>query len=110
MTGEELKKKLLSVGLQQKDVAQKLGKSQQNVSQMMTAADVRTGLIEELCKAFDLPPSLFYGDGGVTATNHSVALNGNGNDIKTTDEALVRVIERQSQQISDLIDIISKQK
>lgn len=108
MTGEDLKKKLAALGLQQKDIAKKLGKSHQNLSQMLTAADVRTGLIEELCDAFNLQPSYFYG--GVSATNHSVALNGNGNDIKTTDEALVRVIERQSQQISDLIEIISKQK
>lgn len=109
MTGLELKKILARTGRQQKDIAALLGMSHQNFSAMLAAADVRTGLIERLCDVLQLHPSFFYGGSdGVTAVDHSVSINGGGNSV-SVDGALVRVIERQSKQISDLIDILARQ-
>ena len=109
MTGMELKRILARTGRQQKDIAALLGMSHQNFSAMLSVADVRTGLIERLCDVLELHPSFFYGGGeNVTAVDHSVSINGGGNSV-SVDGALVRVIERQSKQITDLIDLLAKQ-
>lgn len=47
MTGEELRKKLSDLGVQQKDIADKLGLTRQNFSQMLAVKDVKSGLLEK---------------------------------------------------------------
>lgn len=49
MTGAELKSILARNGLQQKDIADMLNMSKQNISAALKVKDVRTGLLEQLC-------------------------------------------------------------
>ena len=49
MTGDELKNILAENGLQQKDIADMLNTSKQNISAALMVKDVRTGLLEQLC-------------------------------------------------------------
>lgn len=111
MTGKELKNKLLGMDKSMTDVANALGISSQHLNSLLLAADVRTGLIERLCAAFDMRPSDFLGGTPTAkASNNSVAFNGSENNVSVSvDAALVGVIDRQSKQISDLIGIIAKQ-
>ena len=111
MTGKELKNKLLGMGKSMTDVANALGISSQHLNSLLLAADVRTGLIERLCAAFDMQPSDFLGGApSANATNNSVAFNGDENNVSVSvDATLVGVIDRQSKQISDLIGILAKQ-
>lgn len=60
MTGEELKKVLTQHGLMLKDVAALLGMSQQNFSSALKVADIKTGLLEELCRVLDKKIDFFY--------------------------------------------------
>lgn len=108
MTGLELKKILARTGKTQAEISALLNMSRQNFSAILSSADVKTGTIERLCDALGLHPSFFYG-GGANATDHSVAINGDGNRANNVDEKLVDVIDRQSKQITQLIDILSKQ-
>lgn len=108
MTGLDLKKILAKTGKSQAEIAELLGMKRQNLSAILSSADVKTGIIERLCDALDLHPSFFYG-GGINASDHSVAINGDGNRANNVDEKLVDVIDRQSKQITQLIDILSKQ-
>lgn len=88
MTGEELKKVLIRDGYVLSSIAEKLGTSQQNFSQSLNAADVKTGLIEKLSKVLDVPVSYFYEQGaqaaavaeGATLTAGAAAFGSNHQD------------------------------
>lgn len=60
MTGEQLRGKIKATGLSISEVARKLGTGHQNLIQALAAQDVKTGLIEKLSRALDLPLSYFY--------------------------------------------------
>lgn len=60
MSGEELKIKLQEAGIPLVDVASRLDMSQQNLSAGLRVADVKTGMLERICAAFNLPMSFFY--------------------------------------------------
>ena len=112
MDGRTLKQRLQAfMGAQYSltDIARQLGINPQNLQTWFAAADVKSGTIEKFADVLGIPPTAFYDGTGITAVNNSVALQGDGNDINTTDGALVSIIERQSKQITDLINIISKQ-
>lgn len=60
MTGQELKSKLNVLGLSEAEIARRLGKPQQSFNQTLKAQDVKTSLLEELCKTFNVDMSFFY--------------------------------------------------
>ncbi|MGN1230168.1 MAG: helix-turn-helix domain-containing protein [Prevotella sp.] len=62
MSGEELRKKLLIAGYVLKDVSEKLCVSQQNFNCYLKVADVKTGLLEQLCDKLNLTMDFFYGN------------------------------------------------
>lgn len=70
MKGEELKFKLKKAGVSITEIASLLGMSRQSLSQALSVKDVKTGLIEELSKALNVPLSYFYGD---NAGNNAIA-------------------------------------
>ena len=61
MTGESLKKVLLSLNVSQTDIAKKLGLSQQSFNQMLSASDVKSSLIERVAAAIGMSISKLYG-------------------------------------------------
>lgn len=117
MDGRTLKRKLLEIKDAQttlNDIAEKMGIAPQNLQTWFAAADVKSGTIERLANILGVPPTAFYGD-TITATDASIAINGDGNNAQTFDGHLINIIEQQSQQlttaqaqISNLIEIISK--
>lgn len=62
MTGEILKSILFRNGIQLKDVAEKLDMSQQNFSNALKVADIKTGLLEKLCDVLNVTLEFFYHD------------------------------------------------
>lgn len=60
MSGEDLKKKLESAGISQAEIARRLGVIPQSVGQSLTAKDVKSGFLEDLCRVFDMDISFFY--------------------------------------------------
>lgn len=62
MTGDDLKRLLRATGHSITELAGKLGTSQQNLSQALSAKDVKTGLVEDLAKVLGLPVSYFFGE------------------------------------------------
>ena len=77
MTGKELRVKLVSAGKQVTDLAQLMGISHQSLSQALKAKDVKTGLVEKIASALNLPLSFFYdGSAGAHITtngDHAIA-------------------------------------
>ena len=74
MKGEEVKIKLKKAGVSITEIASLLGVSRQSLSQALSVKDVKTGLIEDLSKALNVPLSYFYDDAG--SSQYAVA-NGN---------------------------------
>lgn len=57
-----MKEKLRYTGKSQKEIANLLGISTQNMNSYLNAADVRSGFIERLSSVLNLPVSYFYGE------------------------------------------------
>lgn len=73
MKGEEVKLKLKKAGVSITEIASLLGMSRQSLSQALSVKDVKTGLIEDLSKALNVPLSYFYND----SSSQNVVANGN---------------------------------
>ncbi len=71
MTGLELKAKIAPTGKTISELARMIGLTQQGMSQALTTKDVKTGLIEKLASALELPLSYFYGES--TSEPHAIA-------------------------------------
>lgn len=111
MTGKQLKGILYTTGLQQIELAEKMGMSQQNFNKSLMVQDVKTGFLERLCEVLDVKMSFFYPDdydrGGESSKSaHSATAVGSGNTATTgASDDMVRQLLSQNQQ---LIDIIKK--
>lgn len=111
MTGKQLKGILYTTGLQQIELAEKMGMSQQNFNKSLMVQDVKTGFLERLCEVLDVKMSFFYPDdydrgGGSSKSAHSATAVGSGNTATTgASDDMVKQLLSQNQQ---LIDIIKK--
>lgn len=60
MSGEELKKKLDGAGITQAEIARRLGVATNSVWQYLNADNVKSGILEDICKAFGKDMGFFY--------------------------------------------------
>lgn len=60
MTGQELKERIRTKGMSESEIARRLDMSQQGFNRIMRIDDVKTSLLEKLCKVFDVDMSFFY--------------------------------------------------
>ncbi len=114
MSGEEVKRVLLSKGLKITELAEKIGETVNNTSAMFKVKDFKTGAIERLSSATGIPITEFY---GLPPQQTSTALNtgtnhGNiaGRDIALPSQIaeLQSVIAQQQKTISELSAAIAK--
>ena len=73
MKGEAVKLTLKKAGVSITEIASLLGMSRQSLSQALSVKDVKTGLIEDLSKALNVPLSYFYND----SSSQNAVANGN---------------------------------
>ena len=88
MTGENLKLILSRSGVQLKDLAEKLEMSQQNFSNSLKVADVKTGLIERLCEVLNVSIDYFYNN---TKYAPSISVTASGTQSIATNSGVVSV-------------------
>ena len=60
MSGEQLNKMLKDSGYVLADIARMLGITPQALNQLLNAKDVKTGLLEDLCRVLGKDMSFFY--------------------------------------------------
>lgn len=70
MTGKELKVKLTGCGYSQSEIARRLDMSQQSFNQSLLVNDVKSGLLERVAQAINVPMSFFY---PMNESHHAVA-------------------------------------
>ncbi len=77
MEGKILKRKLLELNKTQKELSELLGITAQSVNAILSAKDVRSGTIERIAQALNVPVSFFFGEevghNAVASGNKSVA-------------------------------------
>ena len=108
MNGKTIKDVLSQRGIAQAEIAKLLGTTPNNLNNMLAKDDVRTGLLESIAQAANLPISVFYGEtytisGGNNATgNHSTNTVNSSNDdrilslLLTKDEQLTLAMRQTS--------------
>lgn len=108
MSGEQLKKILGKTGKSYVEIAALLGISSQSLYQMFKADDIKSGMIEKLCNVLNEDVTLFYGGGDrVSAADHSIAIQGNGNNASDTG-AFITLLTKKDEQIDRLLGIIEQ--
>ena len=95
MTGQELKSKILLIGKSQKDIADLLGVSAQSLSSVLSAKDVRSGTIEKIANALNVPISFLYGEkdneqNAVASGDSSIAVNNITGNIEAGDTSALQ--------------------
>ena len=116
MDGRNLRKKLEKTGIPIAEVARKTGMIPQSLTQALLAKDIKTGLIEKISNALNLPLSYFYGD---DVGNHAIATGNKavaavnstiGNDFKSVQvlEERVRSLENLVQEKERLIKVYER--
>lgn len=112
MTGNTLKKLILSEGLSVAEVARRIGTSQQNLTCALAKDDIRTGLLERVAEAMGRPLSFFYG--GAFGPVQSVGDNNTqvtqvaGNYSGAPDSDVLEILKMKDEQLLLTIKQVSK--
>ena len=112
MTGNTLKKLILSEGLSVAEVARRLGNSQQNLTCALAKDDIRTGLLERVAEAMGRPLSFFYGEafGPVQSVgdNNTQVTQVAGNYSGAPDSDVLEILKMKDEQLLLTIKQVSK--
>ena len=104
MNGRTIKDVLSKKGIAQAEIAKILGITPNNLNNMLAKEDVRTGLLEGIAEAANLPISVFYGDSYNVIGNSNTQVAGNvaGNDITvgSPDKRLLDLLVSKDDQLT----------
>lgn len=99
MTGEELKRKLKRTGVSYKEIADRLGMANpQSLYQVFKSEDVKTGLIEDLCRVLGTGIDTFYGREYLAPDGNTV----------TVPAEFARMMEAKDEQISRMLALLER--
>jgi len=106
MTGEKLKEIITKNGYTMAAAARLLDMTPQHLNQAVSAADVKSGLLEKVSAAFGISIAALYGEA------QGVAITGSGSGVNVNDSAVVNrflsIIEEKDRQIAQLLEMLKK--
>ncbi len=83
----------------------------QRLHSALKSEDVKSGLIEEIARVTNKSVCFFYEeDGNTVASDHSIAVSGDSNQINAISEKFIALLEKKDEQIDRLLTIIEKEK
>lgn len=100
MRGKEIKDILAQKGISQADIAKILGISAANLNNMLSKDDVRTGLLESIASAANIPISVFYGDSYNVHGNGNALATGDHSTASSSDDRLVSLLMSKDEQLT----------
>ena len=108
MSGKELKEILVAEGINFSELARMLGyANDQRLHSALKADDVKSGLIEHIAKATNKSIGFFYRDKlGALATEHGVAVSGDGNSITNISERFISLLEKKDEQMDRMLTLL----
>ena len=98
MNGKTIKDVLANNGIAQAEIARLLGLTPNNLNNMLAKEDVRTGLLESIAEAANLPISVFYGDSYTVLGNNNAT--GSNNTVNAADDRLLTLLVNKDEQLT----------
>ena len=98
MNGKTIKDVLSQRGIAQAEIAKLLGTTPNNLNNMLAKDDVRTGLLESIAEAANLPISVFYGDTYTVLGNNNAT--GSHNTVNTSDDRIISLLLSKDEQLT----------
>lgn len=112
MSGLELKAKLIETRYSMAEIARKMGIKSQDLNALFNVKDTKTGTIERLAEALNLPLSFFFGEafGSVShiSGNNNTTATGNNNTVSGSDDRLLDLLVSKDQQLTMAMNQTSK--
>lgn len=106
MNGKTIKDVLTKNGIAQAEIAKRIGIAANNLNNMLAKDDVRTGLLESIAEAANIPISVFYGD--AYTVNGSNNATGNNNTVNLSDDRLLSLLVSKDEQLTMAMKQTSK--
>ena len=106
MNGKTIKDVLTKNGIAQAEIAKRIGLAANNLNNMLAKDDVRTGLLESIAEAANIPISVFYGD--AYTVNGSNNATGNNNTVNLSDDRLLSLLVSKDEQLTMAMQQTSK--
>ncbi len=101
MKGETVKNLILQKGYNVAQVAEMIGTSQQNLASNLKHGDIRTGLLEQISGALNIPLAAFYGEAFGMAQqitgNNNTQVSGNSNMVGAGTDWLTVLLRKDEQ-------------
>ena len=105
MNGKTIKDVLTKNGIAQAEIAKRIGIAANNLNNMLAKDDVRTGLLESIAEAANIPISVFYGDTYTVNGNNNVTGN---NTVNLSDDRLLTLLVSKDEQLTMAMKQTSK--
>lgn len=105
MNGKTIKDVLTKNGIAQAEIAKRIGLAANNLNNMLAKDDVRTGLLESIAEAANIPISVFYGDTYTVNGNNNVTGN---NTVNLSDDRLLTLLVSKDEQLTMAMQQTSK--
>lgn len=108
MTGIELKEKLTETRYSMADIARKLGIKPQDLNALFNVKDTKTGTIERLSDALELPIAYFYGEAFGSVQIHGNHIATGDNTVNSSDDRLMNLLVSKDEQLTMAMKQTSK--
>lgn len=99
MKGKDIKDVLAKHSIPQTEIAKLLGITPNNLNNMLSKDDIRTGLLEGIATAANIPISVFYGDTFNISGSNNATGNNSTNTVNATDERLLSLLVSKDEQL-----------
>ena len=100
MKGKDIKEVLAKHSIPQTEIARILGIAPNNLNNMLAKEDVRTGLLEDIASASNIPISVFYGDSFNVTGSHNATGNNSTNTVNASDDRLITLLLNKDEQLT----------
>jgi transcriptional regulator with XRE-family HTH domain len=107
MKGADLKEKLRTSTYTMAEIAQKIGVSPQNLNASFSSEDVKSGLLEKLSQALEVPLAYFYGD-SYNVQGCNIVNSGSNNVASSSDDRLIELLMSKDTQLTMSMQQTSK--
>lgn len=107
MTGAALKERLNATQYSLAEIARKMGIKPQDLNALFNVQDTKTGTIEKLSKALDVPIAYFFGDSYNVSGNNIVNASGT-NTVNASDDRLISLLMTKDEQLTKAMEQTSK--
>lgn len=99
MTGAELKERLSTTHISLSEIARKMGIKPQDLNALFNVKDTKTGTIERLSQALELPIAFFYGD-SYSVVGNNIVNSGDNNAVNAADDRIITLLINKDEQLT----------